>query len=145
MISRSILNITCPSAHDAVGTVFIQNQFFDVTETIQPDLPTAPLILNNGAAVITTENTPQGLAFVLWDATQTGKTFRITPEQIGAVPALPESNTLIATSDDGYYRFYRLTTGELQLNIGPDFEGKEFVTIFNSGGQVVRTYTIDPQ
>jgi hypothetical protein len=38
-----------------------------------------------------------------------------------------------------------LVVGELQLNTGPDFEGKEFVTVFNAGGQAIKTYTIDPQ
>jgi WD40 repeat protein len=143
-VDKSLLGIVyfrfdCPTA-DAPGTVTVIN-----TNGADIAGDKSKVALSDPKTVVEPQNTSEGLEFVLWDAEQTGKTFRITPEQINAVPAFPESNTLIASSEDGYYRFYRLSTGELQLNTGPDFEGKEFVTIFNAGGQVVRTYTIDPQ
>ncbi len=45
--------------------------------------------------------------------------------ELARVPELPEENTLI----EQYYEFslYRLTTGEYQLNVGPDAEGKVYV------------------
>lgn len=47
-----------------------------------------------------------------------------SPEQLAALPAQPAQNTLIA--ERGGYALYKLTTGEYQLNVGPDFEGKVF-------------------
>lgn len=46
------------------------------------------------------------------------------------VPAQPLVNTLIASSEDGLYQVYILTTGEYQVNIGPDAEGEVRVLIF---------------
>lgn len=134
--------IICPNA-DGPGTGFIENISFIDSDDDIPVL-TVPA-LSDSKTIVEPTNTEEGLAFILWDATQTGRTFRITAEQISAVSPTPQENTLIAQFEDGYYRFYRLTTGHLQLNIGPDFEGKEFVTVFSAGGQVVKTYTIDPQ
>lgn len=133
-ISFSSTKFECPTNKSAGTATFILLFYGD----------SAPA-LSDAKTVVQPQNTEAGLEFTLWDATQTGTTFRITSEQINAIPAFPESNTLVTQSEDGYYRFYRLTTGELQLNTGPDFEGKEFVTVFNAGGQAIKTYTIDPQ
>jgi len=51
----------------------------------------------------------------------------VTADQLGGDP--PSENTLLAQAD--LIRLYRLTTGELQVNVGPDFEGKEYVFIWN--------------
>jgi hypothetical protein len=47
---------------------------------------------------------------------------------LAKLPDKPETNTLIAS----YYEFalYKLTTGEYQLNVGPDFEKKVHVIIW---------------
>jgi hypothetical protein len=45
------------------------------------------------------------------------------------VPTVPDKNTFIASSGD--IDLYRLTTGEYQVNAGPDFEGKVEVVVFN--------------
>lgn len=67
----------------------------------------------------------------------------VSPEQINGVPVNPDDHTLISTSEDGYYNLYRLTTGEIQLNVGPDFEGKTQVIIFDPASMtIVRQYTI---
>ncbi len=52
----------------------------------------------------------------------------LTPRQLAKVPATPEKNTLIKT----YYEFslFKLTSGEYQLNVGPDFENKVHVIIW---------------
>ncbi len=89
---------------------------------------------------------PDGATFNIWNPSRDPyrPALVITPEIVNAVPLNPVANTQIAASADGYYRFFRLTTGELQLNVGPDFEGKVFVTIFSeNGAQVVRRYTIE--
>lgn len=51
-----------------------------------------------------------------------------TAKELADLPDVPEQNTLI----DQYYEFalYKLTTGEYQLNVGPDAEGKVFVIDF---------------
>lgn len=57
----------------------------------------------------------------------------------------PAVNTLIKSSPDGYYSLYILTTGELQLNIGPDAEGKVRVIIFDDlRPDTIYGYVIDP-
>lgn len=95
--------------------------------------------------VVYTMLTEDGLTLNVWNTNANigGPIFVVTPQMIAEVPAMPSENSQIASSADGYYRFFRLNTGELQLNTGPDFEGKIFVTIFDSSGaQVVRTYTL---
>ena len=55
--------------------------------------------------------------------------FTATNEEIDAVGASPVENTLIDAYDN--IRLYRLTTGEFQVNAGPDAEGKEYVLIWD--------------
>lgn len=47
---------------------------------------------------------------------------------LAKLPEFPETNTLIKT----YYEFslFKLTSGEYQLNVGPDFENKVHVIIW---------------
>ncbi len=54
----------------------------------------------------------------------------ITAEQLEALPKNPSENLLIAQVDDPAVAVYLLTTGEYQVNIGPDAEGKVDVFIF---------------
>ena len=51
-----------------------------------------------------------------------------TADELAKLPDKPDQNTLI----DQYYEFalYKLTSGEYQLNVGPDSEGKVFVIDF---------------
>jgi len=49
----------------------------------------------------------------------------VSREQIDAVPEKPEHNTLIAESEEKI-RLYRLTTGEFQVNYGPNTNGDEY-------------------
>lgn len=49
----------------------------------------------------------------------------VTPEEIAAVPEKPAANTLIARSAENI-RLYRLTTGEFQVNYGPNANGDEY-------------------
>lgn len=62
---------------------------------------------------------------------RTGKprpALNVTEREWSKIPTNPETNTLI----DSYYEFslYRLTSGEFQLNVGPDAENKVFVIIW---------------
>jgi len=56
------------------------------------------------------------------------KALYVTAKTLAKLPDNPETNTLIAT----YYEFnlYKLTTGEYQLNVGPDEEKKVKVIIW---------------
>jgi hypothetical protein len=55
----------------------------------------------------------------------------------------PSENTLMATQ--GAVSVYVLTTGEIQFNIGPDAEGKQYVLIMsNLSGSNVHGYALDP-
>lgn len=139
LIATSYNEYLCPE-QDAAGTL-VRSE--NIVLNGKSDVPASgtlarnPILSDPYTAVSVT-----GLNFTIWHSREV--VFTISAEQISAVETNPEQHTLIAQSDDAYYRFYRLTTGELQLNTGPDFEGKEFVTVFNAGGQVVKTYTIDP-
>lgn len=58
--------------------------------------------------------------------------FTITADDLAAFEGNPPAeNTLIKESADGKFKLYALTTGEFQLNIGPDEEGKTLVLIFD--------------
>ncbi len=70
-----------------------------------------------------------GVAF--WDINSISKgtkAFLVTFDYIDSFPAQPSENTLLV-SESGY-SFYRLTSGELQLNSPPNWEGKSYTFIF---------------
>lgn len=50
----------------------------------------------------------------------------VSAADLAALPAKPESNLLIATSPDGLVVFYKLRSGEYQVNYGPDEDNKVF-------------------
>ncbi len=54
----------------------------------------------------------------------------VSSADLADYPERPASNTLVARSRVCPVAFYILTTGEYQVNIGPDREGKTYVTIF---------------
>lgn len=58
-------------------------------------------------------------------------------DQLPPVPPAEAGHTLIASY--GNIRFYRLTTGEYQINVGPDAEGKEYVAVWDGCPQTVVT------
>jgi hypothetical protein len=65
----------------------------------------------------------------------------LSPAFLAELPESPEQNTEFASSEDGLTRFYVLTTGEFQVNFGPDFEGKVHVVVFDRGFNIKRIYT----
>jgi hypothetical protein len=71
--------------------------------------------------------------------------FSITQADLAAFATKhPTKNTLLASSDG--VSVYLLTTGEIQINAGPDFEGKTHVKILNGiPWSTIYGYTIDAQ
>ncbi len=73
---------------------------------------------------------PDGVAF--WDINSISKgtkAFLVTFNYINSFPAQPTENTLLVSQ--GGYAFYRLTSGELQLNSPPNWEGKSYTFVFS--------------
>lgn len=73
----------------------------------------------------------ESCAIRVLDIDDNGKSSRaidLTARELAALPEKPEENILV----DEYYEiaFYKLTTGEFQVNSGPDAEGKVFVLNF---------------
>jgi hypothetical protein len=67
-----------------------------------------------------------GFHFYLIDENSKGSLkLVITPEQLKALPEKPDRNTLIAESEE-HIRVYKLTTGEYQVNYGPNANGDEY-------------------
>jgi len=60
----------------------------------------------------------------------------MTAADLAALPEEVEENTLIAEGEQttfwGEVAVYQLTTGEIQVNVGPDAEGKVRVTIYDA-------------
>lgn len=55
----------------------------------------------------------------------------ITPEDVEGLPERPEENIPLSVSADNRFAIYKLTSGEYQINIGPDDEGKVEVIVFS--------------
>ena len=55
----------------------------------------------------------------------------ISAAELAALPDMPAENLLLAGDADGPFAIFKLTTGEYQVNIGPDAEGKVQVVIFD--------------
>lgn len=67
--------------------------------------------------------------YTLNEAGQWVSVLLITPEMLASVPEKPDDYTFIAR--EGNVELYKLPTGQYQLNVGPDGEGKIMVTIFD--------------
>jgi hypothetical protein len=62
------------------------------------------------------------------DEGRSSRAIDLSARELAELPEFPEENILV----DEYYEiaFYKLTTGEYQVNSGPDAEGKVFVLNF---------------
>lgn len=78
------------------------------------------------------EGNPMLEIYCIDENSQGNLTLLITESDVSAITTPPESNQLVAESDDCAVSFYVLTTGEYQINIGPDSEGKIVALIFQS-------------
>ena len=56
--------------------------------------------------------------------------FFIPSSSLAELPDNPEEPITIFESEDGLYGFYKLPSGEYQINVGPDNEGKVHVVTF---------------
>ncbi len=54
----------------------------------------------------------------------------VSADVLADLPDFPAENTLIAQSEDGSVALYKLTTGEYQVNAGPDADGFVYVLIW---------------
>jgi hypothetical protein len=60
------------------------------------------------------------------------KIFEFSGEELSEIVSNPEANILIANTADNFVRFYRLSSGQYQINVGPNEEGKVYVCIFEA-------------
>jgi hypothetical protein len=81
--------------------------------------------------VVTDEDGNAAVQMYCLDNGNTGTlALSITQADLQDQPEQPSVNTLVEQSDLCHTQFYILTTGEYQINVGPDSEGKHFVYIF---------------
>jgi hypothetical protein len=105
----------------------------------KPSSPPRPGIdtLNANALIVPVLDRPDlspDMGLVIWGINPVGEgylAFVVPSDVLAKLPDHPDEAILIDSTDDGLYAFYKLTTGEYQLNIGPDFEGKVQVVIFD--------------
>lgn len=78
-----------------------------------------------------TKGTPTGCLLEIYSIEPNGsgrRQLRLTERDLARFPAKAQ-NYLIATGRDKRFALYRLASGELQVNAGPDPENKVYVTI----------------
>jgi hypothetical protein len=81
---------------------------------------------NDNAAAAAIYCTPYGVS--IWDIDDISRgtpSFLVTYDALESIPSPLDENVLIG--ENGGFRLYALTSGELQLNSPPDWEGKEYV------------------
>jgi len=108
-------------------------------DAASPDAPSRPAIdtQNANARIVPVLDRPDlspDMGLVIWGINPVGEgylAFAVPSDVLAELPDHPDEAILIDSTDDGLYAFYQLTTGEYQLNIGPDFEGKVQVVIFD--------------
>lgn len=83
--------------------------------------PDAQIFIEDGSLSIWTPD-----AEGVWD-----KALYLSADEIDALPDTPQAAQLLAEAGD--IQVYQLTTGEFQINNGPDAEGKVDVVILDSG------------
>lgn len=71
----------------------------------------------------------------------------VSQATLDELPEFPETNTFIAGTREGDIQLYKLTTGEYQINQGPDEEGKVHVIIWRgcpAQDPYESSFTVDP-
>ena len=118
MVARSSASFIC--THEGPAEVITSNGFDPGDGRIKPD----------AAAPVAVYCHDYGIDVYRINPDSTGSlVFTATNAEIDAVGKSPPENTLIDYY--GNIRLYRLTTGEFQVNAGPDSEGKEYVLIWD--------------
>jgi hypothetical protein len=120
--------------------VYTFAMYFDVSNHTASDLPGEPTVSCSGtpnsdgrtfdfpnAAVYNTED---GMLISATTNLGEGAFLSISAAELAEFDPTPDENFLVASSGDGFVSFYILTTGEYQINIGPDASGKVYVVIF---------------
>jgi hypothetical protein len=82
--------------------------------------------INDNAAAAAIYCTEYGVS--IWDIDDISRgtpSFLVTYDALDTIPSPLEENMLVG--ENGGFRLYALTSGELQLNSPPDWEGKEYV------------------
>ncbi len=133
-----------PNTYESLAgpTVTSSNCTTDAPTIVQPGLQTGGLPYVIPIGTPTAEGSLPPLRLWDWDpTTQSGfVAINLTSEQMNNLPTNPAQNTEVAASPNGRIRFYVLTTGEFQVNSGPDFEGKVRVVVFNRQFQITNRY-----
>ncbi len=83
--------------------------------------------------VVADANGPDNPALVIYRVNEAGVgsfLFYISKQELGELPENPDEPLVIYSSDDSKIVFYKLPTGEYQINVGPDAEGKTHVVGF---------------
>lgn len=98
----------------------------------------AEVLLNDDGSITMTSTGP---------GNDSPTTETVDAEDLEDVPDEPRRNRRIARTDDRYVTLYKLTTsGEWQVNIGPDSEGKVYVYIFTlDPRECIRSYQFDAE
>lgn len=133
-VDEGAVDLLFPYTTKTTANVNIRNLSGGLNYAIEVRCGTTGIPLNDGR--ITNYNTEAAIY-----ATDDGIfIYRIAPDSSGLLvialdratldrlPATPNRNLTIATSADRYIGVYKLTTGQYQVNVGPDKDGKVFVT-----------------
>ncbi len=81
------------------------------------------------------------------EGTNSSYLFSITQEDLAPFASEnPTENTMLASNEKGDISVYILTTGEIQINAGPDWEGKMHIKILDGiPWTKIYGYTVDPE
>lgn len=133
-VDEGAVDLLFPYTTKTTANVNIRNLGGGLNYAIEVRCGTTGIPLNDGR--ITNYNTEAAIY-----ATADGIfIYRIAPDSSGVLvialdsaslarlPTTPTRNLTIATSRDRYIGVYKLTTGQYQVNVGPDKDGKVFVT-----------------
>lgn len=86
-----------------------------------------------GPYQVYTDDDADGQCFIsIWvvDSVQGREALSVTAEEIAALPAAETIDKYMLVGDalNGYVSLYKLQNGQFQVNVGPDGEGKVYVT-----------------
>ncbi len=116
-------NVSNPTANQILATITTACSRPQAGSSVSDgrliDLPNSAVYANEQGIFVYSANGQSGFLSAV-----------IGADELAGYPEQPEENTLLASSLDGYIHIYLLTTGEYQINIGPDAEGKVIVIIF---------------